>query len=68
MYYSCTGLVMCCEFTSLLQENNIVMIGIPPKRRLQIGLVAKSHIKSGTELFFDYGIKDKDLPLLNSDA
>ena len=45
-----------------------VMMGIPPKRRLRIGLIAKSHFKSGTELFFDYRIKDKDFPWLNSDA
>ena len=45
-----------------------VMIGRPPKRRLRIGLVAKCHIKKGTELFFDYGIQDDDFPWLQCDA
>ena len=45
-----------------------VMIGKPPKRRLKIGLVAKYHIKYGEELFYDYGIKDKDIPWIKSDA
>ena len=45
-----------------------VMVGVPPKRRLRIGLVAKSFIKHGNELFFDYDIKDKNFSWLKSDA
>ena len=45
-----------------------VMIGKPPQRRLRVGLVAKCHIKSGEELFYNYGIKDQRIPWLKSDA
>ena len=45
-----------------------VMVGKPPKRQLRIGLVAKHHIKAGQELFYDYGIKDDQIPWLKSDA
>lgn len=33
-------------------------IGKPPKGSLQIGVVAKSKILKGQELFFDYKIKE----------
>ena len=38
------------------------------KGKLKIGLVARSFIKKGEELFFDYGVRDKDLPWLKTDA
>lgn len=45
-----------------------VMIGKPPHQRLRIGLVAKGKINRGEEQFFDYGIRDKDIPWLKADA
>ena len=45
-----------------------VMIGNPPDNRLRIGFVAKTTIKKGEELFFDYGIRDSAIPWLVSDA
>ena len=44
------------------------MIGEPPKTQLKIGFIAKQEIHVGEELFFDYGIKDPDIPLLKTDA
>ena len=45
-----------------------VMVGEPPENRLQIGFSAKHRIEKGAELFYDYRIRDKDLPWLISDA
>jgi len=44
-----------------------VTIGEPPNNQLHIGLVATRFIKSGMELFFDYGIQG-DFHWLKSDA
>lgn len=38
------------------------------KGKLKIGLVARSFIRKGDEIFFDYGIRDKDIPWLKTDA
>ena len=45
-----------------------VMIGEPPNSQLKIGFVAIRDINAGEELFFDYGIRDKDTPWLATDA
>ena len=45
-----------------------VKIGVPPKRQVKIGFVAKTNIQAVEELFFDYGIKDPDLPSLSTYA
>ena len=45
-----------------------VMVGNPPNNRLRIGFVAKTDIKKGEELFFDYGIRDSSIPWLVTDA
>ena len=44
---------------------NPVMIG-GNKKRLRIGFVAKQMIKRGDELFYDYGVRDKEIPWLTS--
>lgn len=45
-----------------------VVTGMEDHRRLRIGFVAKNTIEKGDELFYDYGIRDKDLPWTVSDA
>ena len=40
-------------------------IGLSPKSQLKIGFVAKKIFKLG---FFDYGIKDSDLPWISTHA
>ena len=45
-----------------------VMVGEPPNGHLQIGFVATSDIKAGEELFYNYGIKDPELPWLTTNA
>ena len=36
--------------------------------QLRIGFVAKCSIKTGEELFYDYGVRDKGIPWLVSNA
>ena len=45
-----------------------VMVGDPPSERLCIGFVARRYINKGEELFFNYGIKDKQLPWSTTNA
>ena len=45
-----------------------VMVGDPPSERLRIGFVARRYINKGEELFFNYGIKDKQLPWSTTNA
>ena len=45
-----------------------VMIGEPPNSQLKIEFVAIRDVNAGEELFFDYGIRDKDTPWLATDA
>ena len=45
-----------------------VMIDTPPNQHLRIGFVAKKIITKRNELFFDYGITDKEVPWSATDA
>ena len=45
-----------------------VKIGVSPKSQLNIGFAAKTNIQAGEQLFFDYGIKDSDLPWHSTNA
>lgn len=45
-----------------------VKIGEPPKSQLKIGFVALRNIHAGEELFYNYGIRDPDIPWLATDA
>jgi len=45
-----------------------VFAGVGTKRKLRVGFTAACHIKKGEELFFDYGIRDKELPWTFTDA
>ena len=49
--------------TNLIVKKPVYMTG-----RLRIGFVAKRNIVAGEELFYDYGIRDKEIPWLISDA
>lgn len=52
-----------CRNTNLLLMKPVMIGG-----RLRIGFVAKRHIAKGEELFYDYGIRDRDIPWLKSDG
>ena len=45
-----------------------VKIEVSPKSQLNIRLVAKTNIQAGEQVFFDYGIKDPDLPWISTHA
>ena len=45
-----------------------VIVGELSEKRLWIGFIVKHRIEKGVELFYDYGIRDKDIPWLISDA
>ena len=45
-----------------------VMVGDPPSQKLQIGFVARRDIEMGEELFFNYGLKEKNIPWAVTDA
>ena len=49
--------------TNLVLMKPVMMAG-----RLRIGFVAKRNISKGEELFYDYGVRDKDIPWLVSDG
>ena len=49
-------------------NNLILMKPIHIGERLRIGFVAKNDIEEGEELFYNYGIGDKDIPWLISDG
>ena len=45
-----------------------VVTGVGKKRKPKVGFTAVCHINKGDELFFDYGIRNKELPWTNTDA
>jgi len=49
-------------------NNLVLMKPMDIDGQLRIGFVAKCHIKRGEEFFYDYGIRDKDIPWLVSNA
>ena len=49
-------------------NNLILMKSIRIRGHLQIGFVAKYDIKEWEELFYDYGVLDKDIPWLVNDG
>ena len=51
------------------RNNNISLIKpIRIGERLRIGFVAKCNIRQGDELFYDYGVRDEEIPWLVSNA
>lgn len=51
-----------------LQLMKPVPIGEGLQRRLRIGFVARREITCGEQLYFDYGIRDKEIPWLTTNA
>ena len=51
-----------------LQKMRPVVTGKGKKRKPRVGFTALRHIKEGEELFFDYGIRNKELPWTYTDA
>ena len=47
---------------------HFIMVGESLSQRLRIGFVARQSIARGEELFFNYGVKDKNLPWLTTNA
>ena len=45
-----------------------VVTGVGKKRKPKVGFTAVCHINKGDELFFDYGIRNKELPWTYTDA